>query len=205
MIEKLTLERVQRSTGGNPLDGRNRLALSFGREHQTRRRDASVHDDRARAAITGGATFLGAGQADRIAERGQQRVGRIAEKLDRFVVDARANMNFHPHRSFARVYAIDTARLVSTPTTRRRYATVPRLSSIGCAAAVAAAAARASAASSTRDPISASAAAGTKMLVGATAPIAMRAAVHTPFASRVRLAPALATAMSISERGISRR
>ena len=59
-----------------------------------------------------------------------------------------------------------------TPTIFLRYSALPRLSLMGRAAALAAAAALASAASSIFEPMSAAAASGTRMAVGATAPIA---------------------------------
>ena len=48
-------------------------------------------------------------------------------------------------------------------------------------------------------------ASGTSSPIGPTAPIATRARVQTPSRSTVRLAPAAATAMSISLRGMNRR
>ena len=95
----------------------------------------------------------------------------------------------------ARPPAIVAARRVSTPTSVRRYAVVPRLSSIGLAAALAAAPARCNASSSRWDPMSACAASGTSRTVGATAAIATRAAVHTPCSSNVTLTAAPATAI----------
>ena len=128
-----------------------------------------------------------------------------SQRTRRDVATKLARMGIPVDESHIFTCAMATARFVSTPATVFRYATVPRLSSMGFAAALAASPARWSARSSRRDPISARAASGTRSAVGATAPMAMRAAVQVPPASSVTLAPAPATAMSISVRGMSRR
>ena len=85
-----------------------------------------------------------------------------------------------------------------------RYSTVPRLSSIGLEAAEHAAASASSAASSSAVPTIASAASGTRITVGATAPSATLAPV-TRSPSTTMLTPQPTTAMSISVRGMKRR
>src|SRR5581483_9725406 len=201
VLEKHALQRVQRVAARDALDGRDRSTVRFRREDETGRHQASVEEDRARAAVAGRAAFLRARQPERVAKRRDERLVAVAEELGRLAVDGGVDMEFHRLFS-ARAAAIFAARRVSTPTTVRRYAAVPRLSSIGLAAAPAASAAARSADSSSVVPTSARAAAGTSSAVGATAPIATRAAVQVPAGSSVTLTAAPATAMSISLRGM---
>src|SRR5581483_11492638 len=201
VLEERFLERMQDVVLRDPFDRRDGPSLCFRREHEARRHQATVEQDRAGATVTRRAAFFGARQTERVAQRRQQRLMTVAQEFGRLTVDGRVDVQLHRIRPAA----IFAARFVRTPATVRRYATVPRLSSIGLAAALAAAAAAFSARSSSFDPMSAVAASGTSNAVGATAPMATRAAVQTPFASSVTLTPAPATAMSISLRGIRRR
>src|SRR5581483_8771984 len=189
VLEERFLERMQDVVLRDPFDRRDGPSLCFRREHEARRHQATVEQDRAGATVTRRAAFFGARQTERVAQRRQQRLMTVAQEFGRLTVDGRVDVQLHRIRPAA----IFAARFVRTPATVRRYATVPRLSSIGLAAALAAAAAAFSARSSSFDPMSAFAASGTSNAVGATAPMATRAAVQTPFASSVTLTPAPAT------------
>src|SRR5262245_10229946 len=130
----------------------------------------------------------------------------MADILDGVTIDRGRTVNSCGHPAPpARWYAIAAARRARTPATSVLNSIVPRLSSIGLHAASHAAARLASAASSSVLPMIASAAAGTSMTVGPTAPSATRAFLTTPFGPSVRHTPALTTAISISVRGMKRR
>src|SRR5688572_24883785 len=206
VLEELALERVQLVAVGHALDRLNRLAVQLGAKHQARAHQPAVHRHAARAAIAGRAAFLGAGQVQLVAQDLEQRLARLAQKLDVVAVQLRLYVYFgHQFAPRARLSAISAARRAITPATLIRYSFVPRLSSIGRHAALAAAAIFLSASSSTFVPISAAAASLTSNARSATAPRLTRASLQTPLPSSTRLMPAPTTAMSISVRGMKRR
>src|SRR4030095_8065179 len=99
----------------------------------------SVERDTASPAVAGGAAFLAAGHIERVPEDVEQRLLRLAEKLDRVAVHRCLDMVLGHQLVLARSSASRAARRVSTPATWTRNSTVPRLSSIGVQAALAAA------------------------------------------------------------------
>ena len=66
-------------------------------QHQAGGHDAAVHDDGAGAAVAVVAAFLGAGQAEDVAQALEQALARLAEKLLRLAVDGGLNANFVVH------------------------------------------------------------------------------------------------------------
>ena len=63
------------------------LPLRLARPAQAGADQPAVERDAARAAVAGGAAFLGAGQAQLVAQHVEQRVLRLAQELDRVAVD----------------------------------------------------------------------------------------------------------------------
>src|SRR5581483_3065853 len=205
VLQELALQRVQLLAACHALDGADRLAVRLDAQHQARADEAPIDGDAAGAAIAGGASLLGAGEPQLVAQDVEQRLLRLAEELHLVPVHRRRYVVLRHQLFLARSSAICAARRASTPATLIRKSLVPRLSSIGRQAALAAAASFCMAPSSTLVPTNAAAAAGTSRGRSATAPSAMRAAVHLPLASSVRQTPQPTTAMSISVRGMNRR
>src|SRR6185437_10839112 len=182
-------------------------AFGFDAEHQAGSYHPVVEHHRAGATVAVVAAFLGAGQANNIAQAFEQALARLAQKFLRLTVDNGLDANFRGHRYFASLAlwtAVSSARRVSTAHKWRRYSAVPRISVIGLAALRAASAAAAMPASFTGLPASPSPASRTNSCVGATEASAMRAERNVPF-SRTTSTPAPATAISISLRGMKRR
>src|ERR1035437_7118791 len=214
VLEKLVLQNAKHAVGGESLDGRDVLALSFDAEHQARAYRAALDQHGASAAIAGQASFLGAGELEHVAQCFEQALARLAQELDRFAVNRRFYQGLFGHCFiyrlclldviqffFARSAAIESTRRVSTAAMWSRNSAVPRMSSIGELAARPAAA---RAASSSFIPMIASAALLARIGVGPTAASAIRAA-FTLSPSSVTAAPTPTTAISISLRGMKRR
>src|SRR3954471_18637587 len=124
------------------LDGRDRMPLGLGAEHEARVDGAVVEQNGTRAALALGAAALRAGQPHLVAQRVEQRaVGRHGDRalaaVDREpdglqvveTVDGHAAISPDVRRSAA----ARTARLASTRTIARRYSRLPRMSEIGVA------------------------------------------------------------------------
>ena len=62
-------------------------AFDFGRHDATGVDEAAVHDDGAGAAVAVVTTFLGAGEADALAQGIQEAIARIGEELQLLAVD----------------------------------------------------------------------------------------------------------------------
>src|SRR5258708_38573727 len=87
MLEKFLLQWMQRAAPGKPLDRADLVALRFDSQHQAGADQLSVERDAAGAAIARGATFLGAGQSQRSAQRVEHGVIRLAQESQRLAVD----------------------------------------------------------------------------------------------------------------------
>src|SRR5437870_3490049 len=205
MLQELLLQGMERFALGHPLDRLDAPPVDLAAQHEARAHQAPVQRDAAGAAVTGGAAFLATGQVERVPEDVEQRLLRLAQKLDRVAVHRRLDVVLGHQLVLARSSAIRAARRASTPATWMRKSTVPRLSSIGAQAVLAAASSRSWAACSRRLPTMAAAASRTSNTRGATAPSDTRAPVIVPAPSTVRLTPAPTTAISISVRGMKRR
>src|SRR6185312_9149202 len=72
---------------GKTLDGRDVVAVGLRREHEARADERAVEQHRARAALTLFARVLGAGEAELLAQRKEQRLAFPAVGLMRLAVD----------------------------------------------------------------------------------------------------------------------
>src|SRR5690606_5259186 len=109
MLEKLALQRMQRLATAHAFDGLDRLAVRLDAEHQARAYEAPIHHDAAGAAIAGAAAFLGARQLQLVAQDIEQRLLRLAERLDRIAVHRKGNVMLR------HLIATSPARLPSAP------------------------------------------------------------------------------------------
>src|SRR5690606_1931567 len=130
---------------GHALDGLELAAVHLRTEHETGADQPAIEFDAAGAAVARAAAFLGAGQAQAVAQHVKQRLIRFAHILNSIAVDRRSDVNATHYLPPARSIAMPAARRASTPDTLILNSLVPRLSSIGFAAADAAAASLASA------------------------------------------------------------
>src|SRR6185503_11821895 len=176
VLDELALQRMQLVALGHALDGGDRPAVRLHAQHQARAHEAAVDGDAAGAAVAGRAAFLGAGEAQLVAQHVEQRLLRLAQELHGIAVHGCGYVVLGHQPFLARSSAICAARRARTPATLMRYSLVPRLSSIGWHAARAAASSFCKAASSTLLPTSAAAAGATSSGRGATAPNDTRAA-----------------------------
>jgi hypothetical protein len=78
---------------GHALDGAELVAFGFDREHQAGADEVAIDGDAAGAAIAGRAAFLGAGEAERPAQRIEHGVVGLAEKFRRLAVDRGGDVN----------------------------------------------------------------------------------------------------------------
>ncbi len=170
------LQRMEVAVVGHAFDRLDAFAFGLRRQHEAGTDEAAVDHDGAGAAIAGAAAFLGAREAELVAQGVEQRLAAAAEELDGLAVDGGGDADA-AHAS-ARSLAMVAARRARTLAILVRYSAVPRLSLIGLAAAATAASIFAKAASSSFEPMRAAPAASTRSVVGATAPRPTRAAVH---------------------------
>src|SRR5262249_36643688 len=123
------LDLVQLALAGQPLDGDDLAALGLPGEHQARAHELAVEVDAARPALALLAGVLGSGQVEVVAQRAQQALPLPhAADLPALAVDGEAQA----HRCSSQAQL--SVRRASTPIAWRRYAALPRTSSIGCAA-----------------------------------------------------------------------
>src|SRR5262249_11336043 len=118
VLQELLLQRVQPLRRGQPLDRRDRAAFDLGGHHQTRIDQAAVEEDVARPAVAVVATLPGARQAQLVAQRLQQALARLAQKVSVLAVDLGVDEDLlaHIRLPLARSTAVCRARLTSTPT-----------------------------------------------------------------------------------------
>ena len=79
---------------GKTLDRADLLALGLDGQHQTRIDEDAVNGDGTRAAVAVVAAFLGAGEAERLAQYFEQALARLAEKFGRLPVDRGLDVYF---------------------------------------------------------------------------------------------------------------
>src|SRR3954453_15325014 len=133
-LDERALHLVQLAVGRrDPLDGHDLAALGLRGKHETRADELAVEVHRARAALALLAGVLRAGQVEVLAQRGQQALALPdAVGLARCPVDDHVETHHASPRYSFQVHV--RARRASTPSAWRRYAAVPRTSSIGRAA-----------------------------------------------------------------------
>ena len=83
MIEELLLQRMQRGAIGHAFDGFDLAAFGLDAEDQAGADQTAIDGDRAGAAVAGAAAFLGAGEADAVAQRVEQRLIGLAGEFAR--------------------------------------------------------------------------------------------------------------------------
>src|SRR6266700_1421832 len=100
-------------------DGAQIVAFGLDREHQAGTDQLIIERDAARAAIAGRAAFLGAGQAQRPAQRIEHGIVGLAEEFRRLAVDGGGYVELGHEYQFplARWAAIAVVRLSNTPAT----------------------------------------------------------------------------------------
>src|SRR5262249_34082801 len=175
-LHERLLHRMERAVLREPFDGDDLGAVSLGREHEAGADERPVQQDRARAALALLARILRAGQADALPEREQETLALPHVRLAAYAV--------HGHRHLHAARHLSIARDASTRSACRRYAALPRTSSIGLAAAA------------TRS-VKPSSAPTTSVGTGAAEPNAARASPRSP--STVRASEQ--TAITIALRG----
>src|SRR5260370_20634678 len=83
VLEELLLQDVQVIRGRESLDRLDLLALHLGTHYQARACGPPVHDNSARAAVTGQAPFFATGQVELVAQAFEQALTRLAPALHR--------------------------------------------------------------------------------------------------------------------------
>src|SRR5439155_9102730 len=116
------LQRMQRTLLREALDRDDLVPVRLSCEDEARAEEGSVEDDGARSAFALLARVLRAGEAEPVAKRSEQALARPHVRLQPFPVDR----DLDPHARH-----LSSARRVRTRSACRRYAAVPRTSSIG--------------------------------------------------------------------------
>src|ERR1700722_18025105 len=139
MLEELTLQGMELAALRHALDSFDPSPFGLDGQHQTRADQAAVDNNAAGPTVARAAAFLGAGEAELVAQRVQERRPRIGEEPGGMPFYERGYMLLHQavflDVSPARAKAIVAARRASTPAILVRNSAVPRLSVIGATTA----------------------------------------------------------------------
>src|SRR5882724_4664353 len=104
------LHRREHAGARQPLDGRDRAPARLHGQHQAARHEPAVEVDGARAAVAGPAALLGAGEAEVLAQRVEQRHVRLHERLHGVAVHGAPQDLFgHPGPPIAQARARESA------------------------------------------------------------------------------------------------
>ena len=122
VLDERLLDGMQRRRRRQALDGDDVAARRFQRQHQAGVDGSAVDQHRAGAAVAVAATFLGAGEADAVAQQLEQRVARVGEHRALLAVDGAGEERLHARADSIAAAAQQSAsaRAVSTATSERR-------------------------------------------------------------------------------------
>jgi hypothetical protein len=96
-FQETLLQRMQMAVVGKPFDRLDAAPFRFNGKDQATIHRPAVEEHRAGAAVAVVATFLGAGERERIAQHFQQALPRLAEKLRLLAVDRGGDVFFLTH------------------------------------------------------------------------------------------------------------
>jgi hypothetical protein len=96
-FKEALLERVQMTVLGEAFDGFDFRAFGFRRENDAAIHGDAIHDDGAGSAITVVAALFGAGQTQRVAERFEKTLPRLAEEFGWLAVNGGGDVEFFGH------------------------------------------------------------------------------------------------------------